>query len=486
MTIEEIIAMLDAILGNPDATPEEMAAALQQVREGLAALAEAPAEGDPAADEQLAQLDAGLVEAVAAKVKELEQLMNKKTEQRAKAQAFIAETRAKLNESRRPANPLPLANGSEGKPRIESRGTKSRHYGKGEEAYKVGMFLQALGNGSNARQAERWLQDKGFEFRTLTSANEASAGLLVPEEMDNAIIKLREEYGVAPQLATNVNMGSDTWKTRKIVSGNTAYLINEGTAITTSDPSYRHISLNAKLWGARTQMYATLSEDAIINMADEVTEEHARAHAIKLDQAYFNGDGTSTYGGIVGLTYVHRKALEDGGGTWTNDTHKGYLGSVKVATGTTWSSITDDDISGLIAKVADYPGRTLQFTCTSTFYWEVLHILAMNAGGVTATETVNGVSRPVFYGFPVVFNNVMPTATATDQVPLLFGDYGQASYIGERRGITVETDKDISTQVEEVVTTTRWDALVHDYGNYTATAADRTRGAFAALVTQNS
>lgn len=484
MTIEEIIALLDALLSNPDATPEEMAATLQQVREALAALA-TPAEGDAPAEGEDAtlQLDAALVEAVAEKVKELEGRMSKKVEQRKRAQSFIEETRSKAQANRTPANPLPLGNGA--KVQVRS-GSKSRHYGQSEDAYKVGMFLQALGSGSNARRAEQWLSDKGFEFRTLTSQNEASAGLLVPEEMDNAIIKLREEYGVAPQLATVVNMGSETWKTRKIVSGSTAYLINEGTAITTSDPVYRHISLNAKLWGARTQMYSTLSDDAIINMADEVTEEHARAHAIKMDQAYFNGDGTSTYGGIVGVTYVWRKALEDGGGTWTNDTHKGYLGGVKVATGTTWASITDDDISGLIAKVADYPGRNMAFQCTSTFYWEVLHILAMNAGGTTATETVNGVSRPVFYGFPVVFNNVMPTATATNQVPLLFGDFGQASYIGERRGVTVETDKDITTQVEDVVTTTRWDVLVHDYGNYTATAADRKRGAIAALVTKNS
>lgn len=477
MTLEEMLALIDALLANPEATPEEMAQVVQQIREGLAAMV---AEGG-----DQAQLSEESLSAVADGLTAIEEKMARINTQRAKVKAFLADNARKVvadtKSNTLTGGAMPQRTSV---PASASR-VKSRHYASNEAAYKVAMFIKAI-SGKGSADAENWLRDRGFEFKTLTSANNASAGILVPEEMDDAIIKLRAEYGVATQLAQVVPVSSDTYKTRKIVSGNAAYAISEGSAITTSDPVYKHLTLSPKIWGARTQKYSSLGEDAIINLVDELTEEHARAHAVKMDEAYFNGDGTSAYGGIVGLTYVWRKALEDGGGTWTNDTNKGYLGGAVLATGTSWSSITDDDISKLIAKVESYPGQSLAFTCTNQFYWEVLHTLAINAGGATATEVVNGVPRPVFYGFPVIINNAMAKVTATDQVPLLFGDFAQGSMIADRRGATIETDKNISTQVEEVVSTMRYDALVHDYGNYNATAADRTRGAIAALITQNS
>lgn len=479
MTLEEMLALIDALLSNPDATPEEMAQVVQQIREGLAAMVAEGGDETPMTEEALSAVADGLTA--------IEEKMAKINTQRAKVKAFLADNARKVVTDTKSNNIGGAAVNQRTQATLPASvaRTKSRHYASNEAAYKVGMFLKAI-SGKGSADAENWLRDRGFEFKTLTSSNNASAGILVPDEMDDAIIKLRAEYGVASQLAQVIPVNSDTYKTRKIVSGNAAYAISEGTAITTSDPIYKHLTLSPKLWGARTQYYSTLGEDAIINLVDELTEEHGRAHAVKMDEVYFNGDGTSAYGGIVGLTYVWRKAVEDGGGTWATDADKEKLGGAVVASGTTWSSITDDDISKLIAKVETYPGQSLAFTCTNQFYWEVLHTLAMNAGGTTATEVVNGVPRPVFYGFPVILNNAMAKVTATDSVPLLFGDFAQGSIIADRRGATIETDKNISTQVEEVVSTMRYDALVHDFGNYDATAANRTRGAIAALITQNS
>jgi len=479
MTMEEMLALIDALLANPDATPEEMAQVVQQIREALAAMV---AEGDT----ENAMTEESL-SAVADGIASLEEKMKKANTQRAKVKAFLADNAQKIASDAK-ANNIGGASVNQRKqnavPASASR-TKSRVYNSNEDAYKVGMFFKAI-SGKGSPEAESWLRDRGFEFKTLTSANNASAGILVPEEMDDAIIKLRAQYGVASQLAQVVPVTSETYRTRKIVSGNAAYAIVEGVAVPTTDPVYKHIQLTPKLWGARTQYYSTLGEDAIINLVDELTEEHGRAHAVKQDEAYFNGDGTSAYAGVVGLTYAFRKALEDGGGTWTNDTNKGYLGGAVVASGTSWSTITDDDISKLIAKVENYPGQNLAFTCTNQFYWEVMHTLAINAGGTPASEVLNGVRTPLFYGYPIILNNAMAKVTGTDQVPLLFGDFSQGSMIADRRGATIETDKNISTQVEEVVSTMRYDILVHDYGNYNATAADRTRGSIAALITQNS
>lgn len=478
MTLEEMLQLIDALLTNPDATPEEMATVVQQIREALAAMVANAGDGDTMDEAQLS--------AIADSITKVEEKIARVNANRAKVKSFLADNASKIASDTK-ANKLTggtMPQNTSNMPVISSR-VKSRHYAKTEDAYKVGQFLRAI-SGKGSPEATNWLRERGFELKVLTSSDNASAGILVPDEMDDAIVKLRAQYGVAMQLASVIPSSRETYSRRKIVSGNNAYAIVDGVAITTSDPVYKHIQMTAKHWGARTQYYSTLGEDAIVNLVDELTEEHARAHAVKMDEAYFNGDGTSAYAGIVGLTYSFRKAVEDGGGTWTDDTQKGYLGSAVVASGASWASVTDDDISKLIGAVETYPGQNLRFTTTSQFYWQVMHALAINAGGTTAMEIVNGIPRPVFFGFPVVFNNAMDKTTATDSVPLLFGDFAQGSYILDRRGATIETDKNISTQVEEVVSTMRWDALVHDIGNYSSNAATRTRGAIAALIIQNS
>jgi HK97 family phage major capsid protein len=479
MTLEEMLALIDALLSNPEATPEEMAQVVQQIREGLAALV-AEAGGDQTLTEEA-------LSAVADGITAIEEKMNKVNNQRAKVKAFLADNARKVAGDVKANNIGGAALNQRQQSTVPAAASrvKSRVYNSNEDAYKVGMFFKAI-SGKGSAEAESWLRDRGFEFKTLTSANNSSAGILAPDELNDAIIKLRAQYGVSTQLAQVIPTNLETYRTRKIVSGNAAYAVVEGTAVPTSDPVYKHIQLTPKLWGARTQYYSTLGEDSIINLVDELTEEHGRAHAVKQDEAYFNGDGTSAYAGILGVTQVFKKLVEDNSGTWTDDADKAKLGGAVVASGTSWSTITDDDISKLIAAVENYPGQNLVFTCTNQFYWEVLHTLAINAGGTPGSEVLNGIRTPFFYGYPVVINNAMAKVTGTDQVPLLFGDFTQGSIIVDRRGATIETDKNISTQVEEVVSTMRYDVLVHDFGNYNATAANRTRGAIAALITQNS
>ncbi len=478
MTLEEMIALIDALLSNPDATPEEMAQLVQQIREGLATMVAEGADGE--------SLDAEQLSAIADGVTKIEEKMNKAIANRNKVKSFLNDNARKVAADTKANNiggaSMPATNTVVN---ATPKRVKSRHYASNEDAYFVGQFLRAMNRKGNPA-AESWLRDRGFEMKALTSADNASAGILVPEQMDDAILKLRNQYGVAMQLGAVVSGTSETYRRRKIVSGNTAYAVVEGSAITRTQPSYQHIQLTAKLFGARTEYYTTFSEDAIINVVDELTEEHARAHAVLMDDAYFIGDGTQVYSGVIGATYAFRKVLEDAGGTWTNDTHKGYLGGAVVASGATWASVTDDDISKLVGSVENYPGANPVFTTTSQFYWNVMHPLAMSAGGTTATEVVNGVPRPVFYGYPVVFNNSMAKYSEADSVPLLFGDFAQGSIILDRRGATIETDKNISTQLEEVVSTMRWDVLVHDIGNYNATATSRKGGAISALIIQNS
>jgi len=459
--MEELLAKIEAALANPEVSIEELQALLTEAQQMLLAAADGTQD-----------VPADTVVAAAEKMQKLQGVIETKKA----AQAVLNDIKTKAQKT---VNQLPS-------PAIITTDDKARKqtkvFNSDRDALKSALYIAAA---FKSDAAVRRLENE-FGVKTLTSGNHASAGIFVPDEMDNEIIRLREQYGVARNFATIKNMTSETLTLLKAVSGNSAYFVNNGTEPTATDLVYRNLTLNARNLAVRTKYYANLSDDALISIADEITDWAARAIAIKEDQCFFNGDGTSTYGGMFGLTYVFRKLTEDNAGTWATDGDKDNCAGVALAAGATWASITDDNISSLMGKVADYPGADLGFHTTRQFYFEVLHNLALNAGGTTGTEVVNGVPRNVFYGYPVYFNNVMPKSSSNNQVCLLFGDTKLGAYMGDRRGITIETDKNIATQEHDVVVTSRFDINVHDYGNYNSTAASQTPGAFAALVTKNA
>lgn len=470
MNLEEIIAALQALLENPNATIEEMAAAVAQAVEALTALTESPdVEDSPE-----------VAPAVEAQALTLASLINKATARIEKKKATAAVIKSAINT---PTGAQPMTTKTSA-PTITSKGQKSRVYKDSAEAYKVGQFLQAQ---MGSADAKKWCDDHGVSFKTLTSANNTSGGILVPEEMESAIWNLKEEYGVFRGGANVVGMGSDTRHILKEVSGNDTYFVGEGVAPTASDLSWTNLTLSAKTLAVLTKYSKQLGEDATVSIADEITNWAAYKLAQREDECGFVGDGTSTYGGIIGATYKYRKLLEDGGGTWATDADKAKLGSAVVATGTTWSAITLADIIAMIGKVANYPGTNNAFHCTPQFYWNVVYNLAIAKNGTTGTEVVNGVPQQTLMGYPVVLNNVMAKATAINQVPLLFGDVSASSYFGDRRGITIETSEhaDFAARLVSVLVTERFDIINHDFGNYNATASLQKAGAMVGLITQN-
>jgi HK97 family phage major capsid protein len=191
---------------------------------------------------------------------------------------------------------------------------------------------------------------------------------------------------------------------------------------------------------------------------------------------------------MIGATAKFQKLLEDGGGTWATVADKDNLGGAVVATGATWASVVIGDLLSMVAKLPAYPGISPKWHCTPQFYWNVLYPLAIAKAGTTGVQMVEGLPQQQFLGYPVVLNNVMQTASTADTVPVLFGDLALSSYMGDRRGITIETSEhaDFASRLVSVLVSERFDIINHDFGNYTATAANRTAGATVGLIIQNA
>jgi HK97 family phage major capsid protein len=402
--------------------------------------------------------------------------------ERAVADGF-AQLRKELAPARRFSNPDEPADNAGAIPATVKRYGSLKHFcgpDADERAYRFGMFcLGVYGRKQGIDYCQRSgipLIDGGGEPMLLTKTQREnvniSSGFLVPDEFQNDLIDLREKYGVFRANARIVPMTSDTRSDPRRIAGLTAQFVNESTAASTSDKQWDRVRLTAKKLMVLTKYSNELNEDAVLNIGDDLAGEIAYAFALKEDQCGFIGDGTSTYGGIVGVA----PALRNVDNTIAN------IAGLVVASGTgygsSYGSITLADFNkvvGLLPEYADQPGEAKWYV-NKSFWGTVMQKLAAAAGGnrVADIATLATVMQKNFLGYPVVVSQVMPKTSAVNQVCCLFGNLRLGARLGDRRLTTIQMSEHALNAFEqdEVVIrgTERFDIVVHDVGNNSGTA----------------
>lgn len=289
--------------------------------------------------------------------------------------------------------------------------------------------------------------------------------VFVPEEFGTDLIRLREVYGVARRVLKNVPMSSDTRTDPRWGSGLTAYFVGESDAGTESDADFDNVRLTAKKLMAITRMSNELSEDSVISFGDMLAGEISYAFANKEDECAFNGDATSTYGGITGI----RPALD----TLTAGTAPGLI----LGDGNLWSELTlanFESVVGALPEYADVPGQ-VAWICHKTFAWTVMKRLALAAGGNTKDD-IEGSNGMSFLGYPVIVSQVFPSSEANSQIPVVFGNFMQGGSFGDRRQESIAFSDTASVGGQSVWErdqiavkgTERFDINIHSYGSNTA------------------
>ena len=328
-----------------------------------------------------------------------------------------------------------------------------------EDAYRFGAWcLAAMGHQKSAQ----FCKNNGIQIKAHTEGVNSAGGFLVPDEFENELISLRENYGVFRRNAKIYPMASDTLRIPKRTAGLTAYFVGEANAGTESTQTLDSVQLVAKKLMCLTTVSNELLEDAIVNIGDDIANEVAYQFSYKEDDAGFNGTGTSTYGGIVGLAGALTDTtyqVSDAGGAIT--THAG------VVIANIHSAL------GLLPAWA-YARNNVKIYCHKKVFHAVFERLAMASGGVTAAEMSNGIA-PKFFGYPVEFSQVLPTTESGGAVYAYIGDLSQACYLGDRRATSVAfSDSALNAfeQDERVVRgTERFDIVCANVGGSTATGA---------------
>ena len=344
-----------------------------------------------------------------------------------------------------------------------------------ERAYRFGQYCMAklaidMPGKFHFPHALSFARDQfGFGQPMAVSMEGASdtsgAHVFVPEEFGADMIRLREMYGVARNLFRVRPMSSDVRTDPRRTGGLTSYYVGESAVGTESTAAYDSIQLTAKKLMIITRMSSELSEDSVIDFGNELAGEITYAFSNSEDEAAFNGDGTSTYGGIRGV----RNRLD----TLTAGTAPGLV----LGAGNAYSELTlanFESVVGGLPVYADVPGQ-VYWVCHKVFAWTVLKRLALAAGGNTADD-IGGGGPMTFLGYPVRVSQVMPSAEANDQIPVLFGNFQMGASFGDRRQESISFSDQASVGGQStwerdqiaVKGTQRFDIVVHDFGTDTA------------------
>jgi HK97 family phage major capsid protein len=357
------------------------------------------------------------------------------------AKAEAAEARkAELLKVLHRAAPVETTEMASPKTRIEPiafRG-RLRAFSDLETAHRCGQWLKAHFGDVNARQ---WCRDHlGTEYRDMGGQVNTLGGNLVFDDFSNTIVRLVETFGVAMNLAQRVTMSTDTLLVPRRLTGVTGYWIGENTTITTSDPTATMVQLVAKKLAIATKVSNELLADNSISVADWLAQEYATEMASRIDDAFFNGTGTSSFGGINGL-----RQIDDG--THTASVHSAAAQNTTVAT------LDIDDYLGALAKLPRYAiGTSAWYMHPQVYHNSVQRMMLSSgtagsgtigalAGGNTAANLAQGTPN-TFLGLPVVWVLRMTAAPTTGTIAAYVGDLSMSSIFAEKSGMQIASSTD--------------------------------------------
>jgi len=292
----------------------------------------------------------------------------------------------------------------------------------------------------------------------------SAGGNLVPESMGQTIIDLRETYGIFRQWADVTQMPSDVHTIPRRSGSPSATFYGEGEAMTSSDASFNNVKLMAKKLGILTRVSSELNDDSIVSMADYLTRDIAWAFALKEDQCGFNGDGTSTYGGITGLTVKVQ-------------TNTASFPVVPTATHNTFAELDATDLITLMSKVPAYArAGSAWFISQEGADLAFSRLMAAGGGNTNQTLAIAGITAlgqrgvvGTYLGYPVVVSQVLPleSTTKTNLPMLCFGNLRLAATVGDRRSINFAIDGSRYFDQDQIAIrgTERIDINVHDTGD---------------------
>ena len=343
---------------------------------------------------------------------------------------------------------------------------------KGDDkgAYQCGQWLRAQGGSEVARL---WLRENrhaldfdlecphtpyGGEQRVATIVDNTTGGFLVPDPLQNSIITLQDEYGVARRLCRRVPMTADTIRLPIDKTGLSATWTGETTTLTATDPALTQSTLVAKPLSVLVRVSNDLMEDSIIDLAEWVATSSARALAEGEDDSFINGDATSSYGGVYAL-----QRLE------ANEAYQGVYTAASAANVDTYAEVAVSDLANTIALLPQYAytGNGPQWLVSQGGRAGMFERLGQAGGGTSVVTIQNGLTT-AYSGYPINISGKMPSGgDLSEQIMAFFGNFELTCAFGDRRSTSVQIlrERFADSRQTGIIVDERVDITFYDEGD---------------------
>lgn len=299
---------------------------------------------------------------------------------------------------------------------------------------KMGTTADQLKGAQERLQKRGVLNRDGTVTRAYATSPQAAGGALTSIAFWPDIVKNVFAYGVARKLARVVPMEQNTvWRPRNDGTNRTVtYISDNGTSTAETTQPYSNLTLTAKTGIVVSQISNQILADAGIDIAMDIAEDLSRSIAAREDDNFFNGTGTSTYGGMTGFA-----------GKFVLGTSAGAI-----AGGGDQVSHTDANLLAWQAVLPSYSWPNATIVCHPAAMSRVFNRL--NSGTATGVQLMEfdrlGLGKfPSYRGIPIVLSEVVNStnSTGTTTIDAYIGDFSRCSMIGDRLGVEIAVDNSV-------------------------------------------
>jgi HK97 family phage major capsid protein len=243
----------------------------------------------------------------------------------------------------------------------------------------------------------------------LSEGTTTSGGFLVPEEFKAEILRLQPLYGVIRQNVRIIPMAFDTLNMPVADREVTASWVSEAAQITSTDPTFRQVTLAINKLASIPKVTNELLQDANVPVIQFLSETIAEQFAKAEDNQGFNGTG-SPFVGVLSATGVPQGS------------HAG--GAVALSYG----------------DIARFTGQLYtNALANAKFYFHRSMIARIQGLITTAGAPIFGATTNSLFGYPLVSAEILPNdATASGTNYAVFGDLRRGMIMGERGSMTMK------------------------------------------------
>lgn len=237
------------------------------------------------------------------------------------------------------------------------------------------------------------------------------AGYTVDAELSAEIRHLITEYGVARREMMAIPLSKGSYKANDLATDVTVYWVDQAAVISSTQAVLGQEELTLVKLGAIVTLTSELLEDTEIDFISFLGSRVAEGFAQAEDEAFFKGDGTSTYGDFTGLLVA----------TDVNEVEM---------TGSTFASIDADDLIDMVDATPQGAHANAKFYMHRTIMSYVRKLKDTTNAYIYQAPADRGPAT--IWGYPVVLVEAMPAKadTAAETSFVLFGDLRKACILG--------------------------------------------------------